>query len=59
MDMIMVYKIAQGFSGCTFQKFFSMNNYMSTRNNGFTNSKCEENFFTQRMINDWNGLQEM
>ena len=35
MDMIMVYKIARGISGCPFEKFFSINNCMSTRNNGF------------------------
>jgi len=34
MDMIMVYKIARGISGCPFENFFITNNYMSTRNNG-------------------------
>ena len=34
MGMIMVYKITHGISGCPFENFFTINNYMSTRNNG-------------------------
>ena len=33
MDMIMVYKIVQGISGCPFENFFVIN-VISTRNNG-------------------------
>ena len=61
MDMIMVYKIARGLSGCPFQKFFCINNYTSTRNNGFKIYKqfshnTRKYSFSQRVINDWNSL---
>jgi len=62
MDMIMVYKIAQGLSGCPFEKFFSMNDYTSTQNNGFKIYKqyshlyARKHSFSQRVINGWNGL---
>ena len=31
MDMIMIYKITHGISGCPFENFVTINNYMSTR----------------------------
>jgi len=62
MDMIMVYKIARGLSGCPFEKFFCINNYTSTRNNGFklykqfSHLNTRKYSFSQRVINDWNSL---
>jgi len=62
MDMIMVCKIIQGISGCPFEIFFAINDYMSTRNNGFKIYKHHSHLnvrkysFSQRVINDWNAL---
>ena len=60
--MIMIYKITHGISGCPFENFFTINSYMSTRNNGLkfykhhSHLNVRKHSFSQRVINDWNTL---
>ena len=63
MDMIMMYKILHGLDGVHFDDLFSFHNTI-TRTNGyklykkFNHLNCRKHFFSQRIINDWNGLPQ-
>ena len=63
MDMIMMYKILHGLDGIPFNNLFSFH-HTATRSNGyklfknFCHLNCRKHFFSQRIINDWNGLPQ-
>ena len=63
-DLIEVYKIAHGSSPVSFNTFFERSHNSSTRGHSLnlhkrrTNTDLRRHFFTERIINIWNMLDE-
>ena len=63
-DLIEVYKIAHGSSPVSFNTFFQRSHNSSTRGHSLklhkrrTNTDLRQHFFTERIINIWNMLDE-
>ena len=63
-DLIEVFKMVRGLSGLKFDDFFQYAEQGSTRGHRFKLFKMRSNFnkrlvfFSQRVINEWNGLNE-
>lgn len=63
-DLIEVYKMIHGLSGARFDCFFDFDNSGRTRGHSFKlkkkrfNTQLRQHFFTERVINLWNSLDD-
>jgi len=63
-DLIEVYKMINGISSVKFESFFEFDSYSRTRGHSYTlkknrfNRELRQQFFTERIVNIWNILDE-
>ena len=63
-DLIEVYKIIHGLTTVKFESFFEFENYSGTRGHIYKlkknrlNRDLRQHFFTEKIINIWNSLDE-